>query len=128
MFDKAILENGGTLESVPDCHKNHQMCEKAIDDYHHALRFASNCYIIQKCVTKLPILIILQYSLFLIAIRLDKCVIKQLINVSLHFFFVSDQYKTQEMCKRAIYEDFSIQVYCSHKYKFKCMMKQFMNV
>ena len=22
MFDKAILENGGTLESVPDCYKN----------------------------------------------------------------------------------------------------------
>ena len=33
------------------------------------------------------------------------------------FFYIPDQYKTQEMCKRAIYEDFLIQVYCPDKYK-----------
>ena len=31
MYDIAILENGGTLQSVPDCYKNQQMCEKAVD-------------------------------------------------------------------------------------------------
>ena len=32
MCDKAILENDGTLESVPDCYKNQQMCDKAVDN------------------------------------------------------------------------------------------------
>ena len=29
---KAILENGGTLESLPDCYKNQEVCNKAVDD------------------------------------------------------------------------------------------------
>ena len=33
MCDKAILENGGTLKSVPDCNKNQEMCNKAGDNY-----------------------------------------------------------------------------------------------
>ena len=31
MCDKAILENCGMLESVLDCYKNQQMCDKAVD-------------------------------------------------------------------------------------------------
>ena len=30
MRDKAILENGGTSKSVPDCYKNKEMCNKAV--------------------------------------------------------------------------------------------------
>ena len=41
MYDKAILENGGTLKSVPNCYKNHEMCNKAADSYSHALEFVS---------------------------------------------------------------------------------------
>ena len=29
MCVKAILENGGTLKSVPDCYKNQEICHKA---------------------------------------------------------------------------------------------------
>ena len=32
MCDKAILENGETLKSVPDCYKNQQMSDKAVDN------------------------------------------------------------------------------------------------
>ena len=39
MCDKAILKNGGTLNSVPDCYKNQEMCSKAVDTYLHALEF-----------------------------------------------------------------------------------------
>ena len=39
MCDKAVLENCGTLESVPGCYKNQQMCEKAFGNYHHTLKF-----------------------------------------------------------------------------------------
>ena len=53
---------------------------------------------------KLSILILLQYSLFLNAIRLKKCVTKLLTNVFLHFFirYVPDQYKTQQICDKAV--------------------------
>ena len=39
MCDKVIFENGGTLKSVPDCYKNQEMCNKAVDNYRHALEF-----------------------------------------------------------------------------------------
>ena len=39
MYDKAIVENGGTLKFVPDCYKNQEMCNKAVDNYPHALEF-----------------------------------------------------------------------------------------
>ena len=39
MCNKAILGNSGTLESVPDCYKIQQMCEKDVYSYPHALKF-----------------------------------------------------------------------------------------
>ena len=39
MCDKAILENGRTLKSVPGGYKNQEMCNKAVDNYSHALEF-----------------------------------------------------------------------------------------
>ena len=35
MCDGAILENGGTLKSVPYCYKNQEMCNNAVDNYPH---------------------------------------------------------------------------------------------
>ena len=37
MCDTAIIENGGALESVPDCYKNQQMRDKAVDNYSYAI-------------------------------------------------------------------------------------------
>ena len=39
MCDKVILENVRTLKSVTDCYKNQRMCDKAVDNYPHALEF-----------------------------------------------------------------------------------------
>ena len=44
MLDKAVLENCGTLESVPGCYKNQQMCDKAFDNYHNTLKFVLDFY------------------------------------------------------------------------------------
>ena len=44
MSDKAVLENGGTLKSVPDCYKNQEISNKAANNYLNALEFASECY------------------------------------------------------------------------------------
>ena len=37
MCDKTILENGGTLKFVPDCYKNQEMRNKAVDNNPSAL-------------------------------------------------------------------------------------------
>ena len=69
MCEKAILENGGTLKSVPDCYKNQEMCNKAVDNYPHALEFVPYCYMAQEMCDKLSILILVQQNLFLNAIE-----------------------------------------------------------
>ena len=60
MCDKAVLENGGALKSVPDCYKNQEMCNKAVDNYPHALELFLNAMRLKKCAIKLLILILLQ--------------------------------------------------------------------
>ena len=62
MNDKAILENGGTLKSVPDCYKNHEMCIKAVDNYPHALEFVPKFVSksLKRCMIKLSVFILLQ--------------------------------------------------------------------
>ena len=57
MNDKAIIENDGTVKSVPDIYKNQEMYDKPVDKYLYALKPVFGCY--KKCVIKLPILILL---------------------------------------------------------------------
>ena len=83
MCDKAILENGGTLESVLDCYKSQQMCDKAVDNYHHTIKFVPDYYMTHFMI-KLSILILLQWNLFLTDLRLQKRVIEPLIDVFLY--------------------------------------------
>ena len=37
MWDKAFLENDGTLESVPDCYKNQQVCDKGAYNFEYKI-------------------------------------------------------------------------------------------
>ena len=48
MCDSAIFKNGGTLNSVLDCNKNQEMCNKTGDNYSHALEFAPDFYMTQE--------------------------------------------------------------------------------
>ena len=45
MYYKAILENNGTLESVLDCCKNQEMCNRVVDDCPDALEFVPDCHV-----------------------------------------------------------------------------------
>ena len=74
MCNIAILKNGGTLESVPNQYKTHEMCDKAVDNFTHALKFFSDHYKAQECELNLLIILLLQYYLFLNALRLKNCV------------------------------------------------------
>ena len=44
MCNKAILENGETLKSVPNRYKVQERCDNAVDNYDLALEFASDGY------------------------------------------------------------------------------------
>ena len=44
MFNKVIIENGGILKFIFDCYKDQKMCDKAVDNYSHALKTASDCF------------------------------------------------------------------------------------
>ena len=44
MCDKAIAENGGTLESILDCYKNQKMCDKAVNTHPSTIKFPPECY------------------------------------------------------------------------------------
>ena len=43
MCDKDVLKSCGTLNSVPDCYKNQQICDKAVENYPYALEFIPEC-------------------------------------------------------------------------------------
>ena len=82
MCDKVILESGGVLRFVPDWYKNKKICNKDVDNYALALELVPDCYNSKKkCVTKLFILILLQYNTFLIDISLKKYAINMLMLV-----------------------------------------------
>ena len=57
MCDKAILEKAGTLQYFPDCYKNQEMCNKAVEIYPHS--FLLNAIRLKKYVIKLFILVLL---------------------------------------------------------------------
>ena len=52
MCDKAILENGGTLESVPDLYENKRICDEAVDTYRSTIQFVCVCYNTQEMCDK----------------------------------------------------------------------------
>ena len=74
MCDKTILENGGTLKSVPDCYKNQEMCNEAVDNYSHVLNW------------------------FLNAITLKKGGCCKAVRMFFIFDSIPAQYETQEIC------------------------------
>ena len=42
--NEVILESSVTLMFVPNCYKNQQICNKAVDDYDHVLEFVPDCH------------------------------------------------------------------------------------
>ena len=84
MCDKVIIENDGTLKSVPDSSKNQEMCNKAVANCLHALEFVLKCYKNQKMCHKAVDTYSSTIKLFLNAVRLKKCVIEQIIDTFLY--------------------------------------------
>ena len=122
MCKNAILENDGMLQSVPDQYKIHEICDKVVDNYAHALEFVRHCYKTQKMHHKVintypsTIQFVFEYYktpemsdnaintcflysiLFLIDIRPTKC-LKELFPKILLF---PNEYKTQKLYDKAV--------------------------
>ena len=64
------------------------MCDKAVDNYAHALEIVSDYYNAQKCVIQPSILILLQFDFFLNAIRLLKFMVKLLYLLVFFLYFI----------------------------------------
>ena len=46
------IENGEMLKFIPDCYKNQKLCDKAVDNYAHALEYVPFCKKTQKICNK----------------------------------------------------------------------------
>ena len=91
IFDKVVLENGGTLKSFSDCYKSHT---KVFDkNYPHVLEFVPECYKTQKMC--------------------DKVVDTNLSTIK----YVRDQYKKQEMYNKIASDDAFKLKYCRDRCK-----------
>ena len=44
MYNKAVVENDGTLQVVLGNYKNQKMCYQAVDNYVDALEYVSECF------------------------------------------------------------------------------------
>ena len=102
MCDKAILQIGGTLESIPDCCKNQQMCDKAVDNYPRVLKFVPDCYKTQnmcdKTVNTYPSTIQYVPDRFKTQETCDKTVNTYPSTIQ----YVPGQFKTQETCDKIV--------------------------
>ena len=59
MCDKVVLENCEMLMFIPDRYNDQCMCNKAVDNYAHALGSVHNSFKTQKCVIKMSVLFLL---------------------------------------------------------------------
>ena len=83
-----VIENGEMLDSVSDCCKNQQMCDKAVNTHPSTIQFVPECYKTQEISDK----------------TVNMC----------FFVFISipEWYKTQDMFGKVVSEDPFLIVYC----------------
>ena len=74
MCNKAVDNYPHALEFVPECYKTQKMCDKAVNTYPSTIKFVPECFMTQKCVMTQSIDVILYLTIFLINIKLKKCV------------------------------------------------------
>ena len=120
IYNFSILENAGTLKYVPDCCKNQELYNKAVDSYHHALEVVPECYkalkmcdkavsaypstiklvfaslIIQEMYEKAVSRCFLYFIMFLINIKLKKCMAELLLKI-LFIVYFPDKHITEKI-------------------------------
>ena len=75
MCNKAVDNYPHALEFVPDCYMTQEVCDKAVDTYPSTIKFVSECYKTQEmCDRAVHRCFFLSFILFLINIKLKKYV------------------------------------------------------
>ena len=76
------------MQFVPDCYENQKVCNKPVDNYPHALEFVLECYNTPSFTIQ-----------FVPECYKTQGISDKVFNQSfLAFFYILNQYKTQEMC------------------------------
>ena len=73
-MEKAVDNYPHALKFVPDCYKTQTMCGKAANIYHSTIQFLPECYNAQEMSDKAVNRYFLHLYIFLICIKLKKCV------------------------------------------------------
>ena len=115
MCDKAILENVGTLKSVPYCYKKQEMCNKAVENCPNALKFVFECYKTQKMCDKAVSSYPSTIKFIPECLMTQKMCDKAVNSCCFEFDSFYDEYKIHEICDTVVSEDPSLIVYCSDK-------------
>ena len=103
MCDKAVSENDGTLKFVPDCYKNQEICNKAVDNF--ALEFVPGFYMTQEMCNKIANTHYSTMKFVPECYKTQEMSYKAFNKCFLSFFHIPDRYKTQEMPNNYICED-----------------------
>ena len=74
MCNKALDNYHHALEFNAECYKTQQMCVKAVDTYPSTIKFFTKCFMTQEMCDKVGNRCFLYLLLFLININFKKCV------------------------------------------------------
>ena len=79
MCNKAVDNYPHALEFVSECYKTQKMCDKAVNTYSSVIKFVLECFVTQKKCDKV-VNVFLYLILLLIGIKL-KCVTELFLNI-----------------------------------------------
>ena len=85
LCDKVIIENDIMIMFMPDQYIT-QECDNVVNNYPDTLESVPDCFMTQKLCNNAASTYLTEYDLFLINLKLKKCVIKLLILI--HLFFI----------------------------------------
>ena len=74
MCTKAVDNYPNEVEIVPECYKPHKMCDRAVNAYPSTIKFVPECLMTQEMCDKAVNRCFLYLILFLINMKLKKCV------------------------------------------------------
>ena len=74
MCNKAVDNYSHALGFVSECYKTQKISDAAVNTYPSTIKFVPECFMTQKCVNKVVNRCFLYLILFLINIKLKKCV------------------------------------------------------
>ena len=83
MCNKAVGNYPHALKFVPECYKTQKifkMCGKAVDTYRSTIKFVPECFMTREMCDKVVNTCFLYWNLFLIGIKLKNCVTELFLN------------------------------------------------